>query len=309
MRRTIAALFWLGVVVVPAAAKPPDGVDQRNPVAARTRVAMVPPAPEPIRSSRFAEDVCKIIETEAKRRGLPETFFARLIWRESMFDPDAVSPKGAEGIAQFMPYTARLRGLDDSFAPHKALPASASFLADLRRDLGNLGLAAAGYNAGAEAVRGWLAQRQSLPYETQDYVQFVTGRPAEDWVKPGSDHAIPGIGNDPLFLKNCIKLVKRQTALPATATAAVERAPRKPWGVVISGSFSESRALLTFRAIKERFPSLLSGKKPMVVRKRSAMGRRKLVSVIVGTDSRGEADGLCGRLQSLGGACMVLKND
>jgi hypothetical protein len=268
-----------------------------------------PSAPEPVRSSRFAEDVCNIIETEAKRRGLPETYFARLIWRESMFDPDAVSPKGAEGIAQFMPGTAKLRGLDDSFAPHKALPASASFLADMRRDLGNLGLAAAGYNAGADAVRGWLAQQRSLPLETQDYVLFITGRPAEDWAKPDSDHAIPGIGKDPLFHKNCVKLVKRQTALPAASATPVERAPWKPWGVVVSGGFSESRALLAFRTIKKRYPSLLNGKKPLVTRKRSPMGRRKLVNVMVGADSRGEADGLCGRLQALGGACMVLKNN
>jgi hypothetical protein len=304
MKRWVLAI-GLVCAATSALAKPPELRPPRPTVLA----AIVPPSPEAVRPSRFAEDVCAIIETEAKRRGLPESFFARLIWKESLFDPDAVSPKGAEGIAQFMPGTAKLRGLDDAFAPHKALPASAAFLADLRRDLGNLGLAAAGYNAGADAVRGWLAQRRSLPFETQDYVMFITGRPAEDWAKPESDHDIPGIGKDPLFLKNCVKLVKRQSALPATAAAPIERAPRKPWGVVVSGGFSESRALLAFRTIRNRYGSVLSGAKPMVVRKKSPMGRRKLVNVMVGANTRGEADGLCGRLQALGGACMVLKTD
>ena len=53
--------------------------------------------------------ICSLIEREAHRNGLPPAFFARLIWKESRFDALAVSPKGAEGIAQFMPATAERR--------------------------------------------------------------------------------------------------------------------------------------------------------------------------------------------------------
>ena len=53
-------------------------------------------------------------------------FFARLIWKESRFDPNAVSPAGAEGIAQFMPGTAAMRGLKNSFDIEQAIPASAN---------------------------------------------------------------------------------------------------------------------------------------------------------------------------------------
>lgn len=261
--------------------------------------------PAPVSKQNFAKDVCAIIGDEARYRGLPLQFFARLIWRESLFDPNAISPVGAEGIAQFMPYTAKLRGLDDAFAPHKALPASAHFLADLKRDLGNLGLAAAGYNAGAGAVTAWLQGQRELPYETQDYVLFVTGRPAEDWADRKADHPIPEIGKGE-FLDSCIKLVNRQL----NPSPAVEKAPRKPWGVVLSGGFSQSRALQAFQRIKGRYPSLLGKAKPYVARKKNlSMGSRRMVSVMVGTDSRAEADALCGKLQALGGACMVTKND
>ncbi len=54
-------------------------------------------------------------ERTATDHDLPPDFFARLIWRESRFRPDALSYKGAQGIAQFMPGTAKLRGLQDSY--------------------------------------------------------------------------------------------------------------------------------------------------------------------------------------------------
>ena len=135
----------------------------------------------PVRADHYAEDVCRIIAREARRRVLPPDFLARLIWRESLFDPNAISPKGAQGIAQFMPGTARERGLADPFVPHEALQASAYLLADLRDRFGNLGLAAAAYNAGPNAVAKWRAGTNILPVETQDYVMFITGRAVDDW--------------------------------------------------------------------------------------------------------------------------------
>ena len=111
----------------------------------------------------IAAEICSEISTQAGENGIPENFFARLIWRESLFDPSAVSPKGAEGIAQFMPATAKLRGLADPFNPKKALAASALYLAELRRTYGNLGLAAAAYNAGEDRIRRWMAGIGGLP--------------------------------------------------------------------------------------------------------------------------------------------------
>ncbi len=74
------------------------------------------------------------------RAGLPVEFFARVIWQDSRFNARAVSSKGAEGIAQFMPATADWRGLSDPFDTVAALRHSASYLRDLRNRFGNLGL-------------------------------------------------------------------------------------------------------------------------------------------------------------------------
>ena len=107
----------------------------------------------------FVDIVCPIMQEQAEARNLPPMPFVRLIWKESRFNPQAVSPKGAQGIAQFMPGTAEERGLDDPFEPKLAIIHSASLLADLRREFGNFGLAAAAYNAGAERVFGYSAEQ------------------------------------------------------------------------------------------------------------------------------------------------------
>ena len=127
-----------------------------------------------------------MIESAARANGLPVEFFARVIWQESRFRADAVGPltrsgKRAQGIAQFMPGTAAERRLLDPFDPVQALPKSAEFLKELRDDFGNLGLAAAAYNAGAGRIQKWLARRGKLPQETRNYVRIVTGQPAEKW--------------------------------------------------------------------------------------------------------------------------------
>ncbi len=119
-----------------------------------------PPAAPPT-----TDEICHTLAAAAAENDLPEEFFTRLIWQESRFDPTAVSPAGAQGIAQFMPATAATRGLTNAFEPLAALRESASYLRELRTTFGgNLGLAAAAYNAGPAQVEAWLAGRQYLPF-------------------------------------------------------------------------------------------------------------------------------------------------
>jgi hypothetical protein len=132
--------------------------------------------------------ICTMVEDAAQSHGLPLDFFARLIWQESRFNPGAIGPvtrngQRAQGIAQFMPETAKERGVADPFDPSAALPKSAEFLRELRTQFGNLGLAAAAYNAGPKRVRDWLSGRTSLPGQTRTYVSTITGRSAAEWAK------------------------------------------------------------------------------------------------------------------------------
>ena len=134
--------------------------------------------------------VCLMIEFAAHANALPLSFFARVIWQESRFRPDVIGPmtrsgERALGIAQFMPATAAERRLLEPFNPVEALPKSGRFLADLRAEFGNLGLAAAAYNAGRQRVREFIARSRGLPPETRNYVLAITGRSVDAWAKDG----------------------------------------------------------------------------------------------------------------------------
>jgi hypothetical protein len=133
------------------------------------------------------EQVCKTLAAAAEMHELPVPFFIRLIWQESRFDPGAISPVGAQGVAQFMPATAAAMGLKYPFDPLEALRFSARLLRDLLGQFGNLGLAAAAYNAGPQRIADWLEKRGKLPEETRNYVQSITGHDAERWrvTRPG----------------------------------------------------------------------------------------------------------------------------
>jgi soluble lytic murein transglycosylase-like protein len=96
--------------------------------------------------------LCRLIEGAARTQKVPRDLLTRLIWQESSFRPNVVSPAGAQGIAQFMPGTAKERGLTDPFDPEQAIPKAAEFIAHLVQQFGNLGLAAAAYNGGPARV-------------------------------------------------------------------------------------------------------------------------------------------------------------
>jgi hypothetical protein len=296
MRTAVAVLLVLLLAAAPARSGDVDrGVEA---------AALVAAGPKP-----FVDIVCPLMQQQADARGFPPMVFVRLIWKESRFNPQAISPKGAQGIAQFMPGTADERGLADPFEPLEAIRHSASLLSDLKAEFGNVGLAAAAYNAGAERVRNWLAGTGGLPAETEGYVFFVTGRAADEWklaetVLPDSLQAKPEN-----VVESCRKLA------PLVVRAIYETEPLtasgawRPWGAQISTSFSKARALAHFNRMRARYANLLADRDPFVLPERNlSRGRRSLYMVQIGADSRGDATKLCEALRRKGGACIVQKN-
>jgi Transglycosylase SLT domain len=135
------------------------------------------------------KSICAIVDDVAHAHNLPGGFLTRVIWQESHFQPDAIGPltfsgQHALGIAQFMPGTAVERKLYEPFDPAQALPKSGEFLADLRTEFGNLGLAAAAYNSGPQRLHAFLDGLKGLPTETRNYVLKITGHPVEEWASP-----------------------------------------------------------------------------------------------------------------------------
>lgn len=113
-----------------------------------------------------------VIQEASVSTGLEKSLLKAVIHAESGFNPHAVSPKGARGLMQLMPQTARDLGVRDSFSPKDNVYGGAKYLAYLlQRFRGNLTHALAAYNAGMDNVDKY---RGVPPFEeTKNYVQSV----------------------------------------------------------------------------------------------------------------------------------------
>jgi hypothetical protein len=131
--------------------------------------------------------LCSAAAAVARANELPIPFFANLIWQESRFNSTIVSRAGALGIAQFMPETAIEYDLGNPFEPIQALFSAGRLLRKLSGRLGNLGLAAAAYNAGPRRVLAWMTKRHALPIETRRFVLAITGHSIDRWAGPAAN--------------------------------------------------------------------------------------------------------------------------
>jgi len=300
-----AALLGAALALGPRAAdaRPPEFAPAGAAPAGAAPAELAPAAPAPDAAPESPAGLCHTIATAAQAHDLPPEFLARLIWKESRFDVRAVSPKGAQGVAQFMPGTARLRGLEDPFDPATAIPASARYLADLRARFGNLGLAAAAYNAGEQRVERYLARTAGLPAETLDYVLSITYRPADWFRAPGREVEPRPLDASRPFREAC-------TALPVVPTRAAlfDGAAWQPWGVQVADHAHRAVALGQFARVQARYPRIIGARAPMLVRDRVGSGARRVWSVRLGADSRSEAVKLCARLRVAGAPCLVRRN-
>jgi hypothetical protein len=304
--------FALALILLVLAATAPRaeeaGAGEGTEVAAVTGEEDTIPEPKP---ELTRTTICSLIDESAARHRLPVGFLTRLIWKESRFRPNAVSPKGAQGIAQFMPGTAALRGLDDPFDPLQAIPASAHYLRDLADRFGNLGLAAAAYNAGEKRVTDWRAGTGGLPYETRDFVVSITGLSAEDWNAPGvtDKPAERGLSPDERPPGSCLGVAallgKRRAGMEVVA-ANYPKADWAPWGVQVAGNFSLNRAMASYATLRERHAEVLGGQPPMVVRAFNR-GTSPVFQLRVPAETREAAGDICKKLKAAGGACIVLR--
>lgn len=268
---------------------------------ASAALAAQPEAARPASGGAVEATVCPLVESAAQANHIPVALLTRLIWTESRFRADVTSPKGAQGIAQFMPGTAAERGLADPFDPEQAIPKAARLLVDLSRRFGNIGLAAAAYNAGSNRVVDWLAGSASLPTETQVYVVALTGTTADDWksrklatatIEPGAD-------------ESCAAATAELRAGEGTGETA---APVAPWGVQLAGNFSKSIALASFTRAEQRYQAILGDVRPMIVGGvMRSRGWRPFYRIMLPEASRADADRACEAIMKIGGACVPVR--
>jgi Transglycosylase SLT domain len=245
--------------------------------------------------------LCEVLAQAAVSHDLPTDFFIRLIWQESRFKADAVSPAGAQGVAQFMPATARLRQLENPFDPLEAIAKSAQLLRDLHREFGKLGLAAAAYNAGSGRVRDWLVRGRPLPAETRAYVRLVTGRSVEEWAG----------GQTNLLETRSLKVppcnLPASTLVHSNRDASAKTETIRPWGVEVVGSSTPTLALARYREWRSKYAAIVGDREPHVVI-RGVLGYMGAARVRIGADTQADAAKLCTALRAARTYCDVMRN-
>jgi hypothetical protein len=196
-----------------------------------------------------------------------------------------------------MPATANWRGLANPFDPLEAIAESAKLLSDLRREFGNLGLAAAAYNAGSGRVRDWLAGRRALPGETIAYVRIVTGYPPEQWAGTSA-----GTGE----LQSPKPVPCGAIAGLIVSTPPPVSKPTPVWGVELVGGPTDETALAAYRRLEQKYASILGGRQAFIVHHGLGRGSMGWAHVRVGADDRPNAAKLCAALRGAGASyCEV----
>jgi len=202
-----------------------------------------------------------------------------------------------------MPGTAAIRGLKNSFDIEQAISASAKYLGEMKTGYGNLGLAAAAYNAGENRVSRWLSSGGFLPLETESYVLDIMGEPVDNFADAAHAGTIQPLDPKMKFGEACRKLPILESAVIAMATVNL-----KPWGIQVAGNFRRTAAIRQWQRIKGHYPKLLADYEAVVSRVRSPLGRRGIYAVRIGVDDRANANIICRRLRGAGGACVVVRN-
>src|ERR1700761_9213749 len=266
---------------------------------------------DPAGRNEVQDTLCLMVESAAKANDLPLEFFAHVICQESHFRVEAVGPvthsgQRARGIAQFMPDTARERGLLDPFNPVQALPKAAEFLAELRNQFGNLGLAAAAYNAGPRRVQEWLAGTGGMPAETRDYVLATTGRGLENWAAAGKNSKASD-GEAKATCRELMVLLRQEPSRFVSQLAQnVTRAITRPWEIQLATGFNRSKALAAYTNVVKHLGSMVGQadptRQPILVRSR---GTSSFYQVRIGTNTLSEAENLCKTIRLAHDACLV----
>lgn len=260
-----------------------------------------------IRDAHYAFDTCQALRDVSRTHGIDTAFFTRLIWQESRFDPNALSPANAQGIAQFIPSTAKLRGLSNPYNPALALDHSAQYLAELVDRFGSVGMAAVAYNGGETRATNFIAKSNGLAQETINYVQIITGQSAEDWRDTPPKSLDLALQKSKSFMPACLELAKNRRL---SKIKSLNPKPKLPaWGVQMATGSTRDKTKSMYTRNARACRAVIDGRTPDYIKKSPQVAGRKAYYVArLGAKSRGSAQKLCNRIRKFNCVCVVFKN-
>lgn len=187
-----------------------------------------------------------------------------------------------------------MRGLSNSFDVVAALGKSAEYLGELKSRYGNLGFAAAAYNAGENGLERFL-EVDWLPTETRNYVLAITAYSVEDWRDNPPKTLDLTLDKSKNFLDGCVALASTRQLREIDV---IDEAEWAPWGVQLAAHFQKSVAQRLFVNAVKRLPAPIRSEKALLLRERNAsFGRRIRYAARIGRDSQVEANALCATIR------------
>jgi hypothetical protein len=143
----------------------------------------------------------------------------------------------------------------------------------LRDQFGNLGLAAAAYNAGPRRVQEWLAGTGYMPQETRNYVSAITGSTVEEWTNAGRNGKMP----ERTPASSCRELMALLKRAPNPFVTGLEQhitlAAAKVWGVQLAAGFNRDKALAMYARAMKRLGAVIGDQDPSLLSSRDANAR------------------------------------
>ena len=174
----------------------------------------------------------------------------------------------------------------------------------MKTGFGNLGLAAAAYNAGEGRVSRWLSSGGFLPLETENYVLDIMGEPADEFHRRD-------LRRHGAAARSEAEVPRR---LPQAAGDHVDGrrhgdASYEAWGVQVAGNFRRAAADPAVAARAGASRRCLPDYEPVVSRVRTPIGRRGIYAVRIGVDNRATMPtSSASKLRGAGGSCIVMRN-
>ena len=244
------------------------------------QLASLPPTPlrKPAPPPGVARSgLATLAEITAVRYGVEPNLVHAVILTESLYRPDALSHKGAMGLMQLMPATARLYGLTDPWDPRQNIDGGVRHLRHLLRHYNDTELALAAYNAGKQAVARY---GNAIPpfKETQTYVARATSYLAK--LRGGAS----------------VDRLRRTGAGVSTRLSG--------WGVIFGSFHKRDQAHEVLKRNRRIIGSNLKGGRP-VVHKRQFAGLGPYNAMIVGLKQEG-AITACRSVRQSGGYCLAI---
>ena len=289
---TGACLLALTAPVLAMDGSDKTGKEKRDPTSVQQSMALAPhlslpplPLRKPATPQGFVTKVRAtatsglpgVAESAALRYGVDPHLVHAVILTESHYRPDALSHKGAMGLMQLIPSTARILGVDDPWDPHQNIDGGVRHLRDLLRHFRDTELALAAYNAGKRAVERY--GNTVPPYkETQTYVARAFGY--MDKLKNGAS----------------IDKLRRTGAGVSTRLSG--------WGVIFGSFYKQDQARSVIKRNRKIIGSNLRGGRSVVL-KRQFAGLGPYNAMIVGLKQEG-ASAACRSIRQTGGYCLAI---